>query len=1008
MGTDRNLLFAVLALQVDLLDNDRFIEACTLWATRKQSPITALLVERGWLTTDDVVDVERLLERKLKKHRGDVRASLAGLTVPQVLHHSMLQVPDDELYASLSLLSTPRNESDAWTTRPPSMGTPTSSGTRFHILRPHARGGLGEVFVAHDSELNRQVALKEMQDRHADDPRSRARFLLEAEVTGGLEHPGVVPVYGLGRYPDGRPFYAMRFIRGESLQAAIARYHESRSKGADASHSLEFELRTLLTRFIAICNAVAYAHSRGVLHRDIKPANIMLGPFGETLLVDWGLAKSGIEEPAKSTSERTAEAPLRPSMTDEIGTTLQGSVLGTPAYMSPEQAAGRLDLLGPASDVYSLGATLYCLLTGKAPFAGGDRGELLARVERGEYPAPRLLNEQVAAPLEAICLKAMALRPQERYTSARALAVDLEHWLADEPVAAYPEPVRARLGRWGRRHRSVVTGAAAALLVAALSLMTSTLLLSAANGRERSAKELAQQREQEANDNFQMARDAVDRYCTNVSEDPRLKQADFRPLRGQLLQTAVEFYQKFIDEHRDEPALRVELARAWYRLGLLTEEIQTAAQAIPMQEQAAALFEQLANEQRDQPELRFSLARCLARLGALYHSEGRKSDARLAHTRAIELMQALRDEDSREPKYTSNLANFIRNFANFLLYACGEKKEAEDAYKQALALLQPLSDSHPDRPDYQLDLASIYNNLGVLYQQDHPADAEKMYQRGRVIMERLHERYPKATQYTDALAGTYGNLGNLYQFLSRVEESAAHHKKSLELVEQLVRDNPSVLQHRKDLANGYNNLAGLYQEMGRLTDAEATCRKALPLLERFHEDEPNNALNTLAVCAGYGNLANTLRDVGKHEEALTWYGRALPQLEALLKSDNSDPLVKLFVGQMHGERALTLARAGRQSDALAEMEPLIQGKNVSGETYYKAAQVYGAVARASKQEAQARRAVELLRSARAAGYFQERARIEQMNKETDFVDLRSRDDYRELLTELTQAGKSKR
>jgi serine/threonine-protein kinase len=1007
MVTDRNLLFAVLALQADLLDNDQFIEACTLWATRKQTPIAALLAERGWLTSEDVADVERLLERKLKKHQGNVRASMAGLTLPQVLHQSMRQIPDDELHASFSLFSTPTNGSDAWATRPPSIGTPTSSGTRFHILRPHARGGLGEVFVAHDSELNRQVALKEMQDRHADDPRSRARFLLEAEVTGGLEHPGVVPVYGLGRYPDGRPFYAMRFIRGESLQAAIARYHEARSKGADVTRSPEFELRTLLTRFIAVCNAVAYAHSRGVLHRDIKPANIMLGPYGETLLVDWGLAKSGIEEPARGASEGTVEAPLRPSMTDDIGATLQGSVLGTPAYMSPEQAAGRLDLLGPASDVYSLGATLYCVLTGKAPFGGSDRGELLARVQRGVFPAPRLLNEQAPAPLEAICVKAMALRPEERYASARALAMDLEHWLADEPVAAYSEPLSVRLRRWGRRHRTLVTGAAAALLVAALSLMASTMLLSAAHGRERSAKELAQQHEQEANHNFQLARDAVDRYCTNVSDDPRLKQADFRPLRGQLLQTAVEFYQKFIDEHRDEPALRAELARAWFRLGVLTEEIDTPERALMVNENARILFEQLMNDQPDEPEFRFFLGSCLDRIGVLNVLAQRKSEARQAHQQAIEILEGLKRDYPNEPRYDAYLARFVQRMGNFHLNS-GEKKEAEGTYQKVLDLLQRVADAHPDQPDYQFDLATTHNNLGVLYQRDRPADAEKMYQKSRAIMERLHQRYPKVTKYTDGLAGSLGNLGNIYQFLSRMEESTAHHKKSLDLLEQLARDNPSVLQHRKDLANGYNNLAGLYQEMGRLADAEAMCRKALPLLERFHEDEPNNPVNTLAVCAVYGNLANTLRDLGKCDEALIWYGRALPQLEALRKNDASDPVTKLFVTQMHGEKALTLARARRHSDALAEMEPLIQGKVVSGETYYKAAQVSAAVARTSKQDAEARRAVELLRSARAAGYFQEPARIEQMKNETDFVDVRSRDDYRKLLAELTQAGSPKR
>jgi serine/threonine protein kinase len=181
------------------------------------------------------------------------------------------------------------------------------------------------------------VALKEIQDRHADDSNSRARFLLEAEVTGGLEHPGIVPVYGLGSYADGRPFYAMRFIRGDSLQDAIERYHAAQGPNRDAGERA-LKLRGLLGRFVDVCNAIAYAHSRGVLHRDLKPANVMLGKYGETLVVDWGLAKTaGRAEGAEPSLE---EVTLRPSSASGSAPTQMGAALGTPPYMSPEQAGG--------------------------------------------------------------------------------------------------------------------------------------------------------------------------------------------------------------------------------------------------------------------------------------------------------------------------------------------------------------------------------------------------------------------------------------------------------------------------------------------------------------------------------------------------------------------------------------------------------------------------------------------------------------------------------------------
>ncbi len=166
-----------------------------------------------------------------------------------------------------------------------------SNSVRFLRLREHAKGGMGEVFVAHDVELNREVALKEIQDRYVDRPEARTRFLREAEITGKLEHPGVVPVYGLGSYPDGRPFYAMRFIRGESMQEAIDRFHKADEQPRRDPSERSLALRDLLGRFVAVCNTVAYAHARAAIHRDLKPANVMLGEYGESLVVDWGLAR---------------------------------------------------------------------------------------------------------------------------------------------------------------------------------------------------------------------------------------------------------------------------------------------------------------------------------------------------------------------------------------------------------------------------------------------------------------------------------------------------------------------------------------------------------------------------------------------------------------------------------------------------------------------------------------------------------------------------------------------
>jgi serine/threonine protein kinase/formylglycine-generating enzyme required for sulfatase activity len=345
---------------------------------------------------------------------------------------------------------------------------------RYRTLRLLAGGGLGEVFVALDEELHREVALKEILPALAQDPDSRQRFVMEAEITGGLEHPGIVPVYSLGQHADGRPFYAMRLIKGESLRQAIERFHRAGNTGS-VPGEWTLELRQLLGRFVAVCNAMAYAHSRGVVHRDLKPDNIMLGPYGETLIVDWGLAKA---MGGTQTMPASTEGTFVPLSSGDVKGTQVGQILGTPSYMAPEQAAGRLHKLGPTSDVYSLGATLYCLLTNRPPFVGKDLHAVLCKVHHGDFPPPRQINRRVSRALEAVCLKAMALEEADRYPSARALADDVEHWLADRPVTAYPEPLVARLSRWARRHRMVVTQLMALLLTAVIGLLIGTVLIS--------------------------------------------------------------------------------------------------------------------------------------------------------------------------------------------------------------------------------------------------------------------------------------------------------------------------------------------------------------------------------------------------------------------------------------------------------------------------------------------------------------------------------------------------
>lgn len=325
---------------------------------------------------------------------------------------------------------------------------------KFRLIRKLGQGGLGTVWLAVDTSLNRYVAVKEICDRFGPDSAAVARFRREAEITGRLDHPSIVPVHILGENElDGRVFYVMRFLGNETLADAIREYHETRELGM--ASPLAFH--RLLTAFASVCQAIAYAHSNKVIHRDLKPQNIALDNFGQVIVLDWGLAKTlGMDDPHSHLRDGS-DSPV----VDSLDVTLAGQVVGTPMYMAPEQASGRVDEIDERTDVYGLGAILFSILTGFAPHElsqeslapGSKMSDLLDMIVDQPTTQPRKLNPQIPIPLEAICLKAIAKERCARYPSAAALSEDLQRWLANEPISAIQDPLGKRFQRWIAKHR---------------------------------------------------------------------------------------------------------------------------------------------------------------------------------------------------------------------------------------------------------------------------------------------------------------------------------------------------------------------------------------------------------------------------------------------------------------------------------------------------------------------------------------------------------------------------
>jgi serine/threonine protein kinase len=789
--TDRNLLFAVLALQADLLTPGQFVEACTLWVSRKDTALADLLAERGWLLPEDRADLERLLERKLKKHGGDARAGLAEVTRDANVRQTLGAVPDAAVRATITpapaghvLVSTVSHEA--------------VEGERYTLTRLHATGGIGRVWLARDSSLGRDVALKDLRPERAANPTVWGRFLREAQITGQLEHPGIVPVYELGRRgEDGQPFYTMRFVRGQTLREKIAAYHQRRASGAVGA----LELRELVGAFVGVCNAIAFAHSKGFVHRDLKPANVVCGDFGEVMVLDWGLAKE--MRPAQLGPETTDASAPPSSPATPVEATLEGQVLGTPAYMAPEQADGRIAAIDARTDVYGLGAILYELLTGRAPFSGASTEEVLSNVRTLAPDRPRACAANVPRALEAICMKALAKKPDERYPGAKALADDVMRVLADEPTAAYREPLSARAWRWARRRRLLVSSFVAALVVAVPILVAGIVLLNQSESRERKARaqeEQARKDEERAREraqaNYQRSLRAADALAEELARG-------IRPIAGTQTKTVIEILDRakvitddLLNDPDPTPEALERKARMLVQFTELYRDVNRSAPARVSAEQSIGLFDRLLTLRPDDRGYRIERAKARNRLGWILYDQARLTDSLAAFRASAAELEALGAES--DPVLATTFLASDHTFEGNILTLFGDHEAAERAYRRGLDIRRKALAAAPDNRAVRMQLAVSLERYGAFlarYGVTRRAEGIILLREGRREMETVCASDPWDSvfhlQYSKALT-------NLAEYATDPVELQNCLDTGEKITERFVRRDPDHAQWQRE------------------------------------------------------------------------------------------------------------------------------------------------------------------------------------------------------------------
>ncbi|MBW2704335.1 MAG: protein kinase [Deltaproteobacteria bacterium] len=960
MSAKTDLLFGVLGVQLGLLTPRQVMSAGAEWASDRERGLAERIEESGEVTPEICRMLKDMVADAIQAHGGDSEKTLQALGGDQAVLLS---------FGGLSHVTTVESAKRSEGCPEPStvdfeedMVTVTAEHPgRYNLCSKDAsqqpgdkdaaeigRGGIGRVLVAFDDHLGREVAIKELLPELALPDGQAAsmqrmssvvvRFLREARITGQLEHPNIVPVYELGRRKDGSLYYSMKLVRGRTLSLAIA-----------DCRGLADRLK-LLTHFSDICHAVAYAHSRGIIHRDIKPENVMLGEFGETVVLDWGLAKVRGQVDLRGTDLKEDLLLLRVTSSSK---TEVGAIMGTPLYMSPEQAFGEIEAIDERSDVWSLGAVLYEILTGQPPFEGTNSLEVLGKVMSGQLRPARSLCPELPPELGAIAEKALQKDQAARYQDARKLASEIEAYLTGDRVKAHEYSSWALIKRLIDSNRlAFAVGVVGTLLLA--------IVLGVSLRRIAAERDQAQVQRQSA---LTFANYLVSDLLPELANSPESTET-----RKAVLDRSLRYYEAEVDPDSGDANERLDLARAYNQVGHLSlvagniegglkasrialrilKDLKLAApkdpkilllqadtnytlargllrtskgsEAMTLLRGALAQAKEAAGPSSNSVETTKSISQIELLIGNLLCNQGKLSQARTMYADSMKEAKRLTALAPRNVNYLFSLACTYDALA-LVSKDLGQMQASREFRQQDLAVLEKIMRLAPSNPRWKRGYASSLDWFGMLeFSMGNSKAALEQLRRAVAMADLTAGIDPTNKIFANTAARCEMHLGQVLERSGQAEEARRNMRRALERYERLLVDAPKDVVFSSQASYVLDLLAELELSGGHLTEARGLLDRALSYDLQLVAARPKSEGMRLNVALSHARLSDLAATLGDFPSAQKYLDTQLRMAEALLEGKSGNSMTVQLLAESLG-RALRLALSQgkrEQSRALSE------------------------------------------------------------------------------------------